>query len=274
MKVELTEAQVFFIEKKLSDLGLSHQPLQDELLDHACCMVEEKIQNGKTFEAATQMIFEIFGKNELKKLQEQTISFTQKKSSRMKNLFFGIFALLLIPTSIFIFSKQNTVQQEAIQPPSPQEMLTYLDFLEKENSEETSFVKLEEPPSICPLHGEVKVHSGFGMRVHPIHKKKVMHRGIDFKAAIGTPVLATSDGVVVKAENFNNHGLHIILQHDEEFQTKYSHLSELKVKAGQKVKKGDVIGLVGTTGASTAPHLHYEVIKNGKAVNPEDYFNP
>ena len=120
----------------------------------------------------------------------------------------------------------------------------------------------------------LKVNSGFGRRMHPIFKRKVFHKGIDFKAPFGTPVLATANGKVVTAERHDKHGIYIILEHDEEFKTMYSHLSELKVEAGEEIEKGKIIGLVGTTGMSTAPHLHYEVIKSGKKVNPEEYFNP
>lgn len=277
MKIELNEEQVFFIEKKLEELGLDYVPLQGEILDHICCMTEEDMQNGKTFEQANQAIFENFGKDELKKLQEQTILFTHQKSQRMKSFALLVFALLIIPCTTFFFLdyKKTTVVQ-GIQPPSPQEMMTMENLLPKPDViAEASHVDFHDPPSIKPLEGNFKINSGFGKRMHPFLKKRKFHSGIDFKAPIGTPVLATADGeVVVSKTNKNGYGKHIIIQHDEEFKTLYSHLSKLKVKVGEKIKKGDVIGLVGNTGTSVASHLHYEVIKDGKKVDPEKYFTP
>jgi murein DD-endopeptidase MepM/ murein hydrolase activator NlpD len=121
-----------------------------------------------------------------------------------------------------------------------------------------------------------KITSGFGMRMHPIKKVEMMHNGVDMVAKIGTPVMATADGRVVKVE-FNGegkgYGRAIIIQHDNTFSTLYAQLSEFKVNAGEKVKQGQVIGLVGSSGMSTGPHLHYEVRKNGEPVDPGNYFS-
>lgn len=277
MKIELNEEQVFFIEKKLEELGLDYVPLQSEILDHICCMTEDDMQNGKTFEQANQAIFENFGKDELKKLQEQTIIFTHQKSQRMKNLAYLVFALLLIPSTVFYFSKkEKTTVANGIQPPSPQEMMTMENLLPEPNEMAVATnVDFHDPPSIRPIEGNSKINSGFGQRIHPVLKKKKFHAGIDFVSPLGTPVLATSDGIITFSKTHKGgYGKHIIIQHDEAFQTLYAHLSEFKVKVGDKIKKGDVIGLVGNTGASTLPHLHYEVIKDGKKVDPEEYFNP
>lgn len=277
MKIELNEEQIFLIEKKLKELGLNYVPLQGEILDHLCCMTEDDMQNGKTFEQANQAIFENFGKDELKELQEQTIFFTHQKSQRMKNFALAVFALLLIPSTILFFSdKEKTTVVKGIQPPSPQEMMT-MDIILPEQmvTAVATQVSLHDPPSIKPIDGNFKVNSGFGKRMHPLNWRERFHSGIDFKAPIGTPVLATADGeVVISKTNKGGYGKHIVIQHDEEFKTLYSHLSELKVKVGDKIKRGEVIGLVGSTGTSVRPHLHYEVIKAGKKVDPVEYFNP
>jgi len=278
MKIELSEEQVFLIEKKLEELGLNYVPLQGEILDHICCITEDEMQNGKTFEQANQAIFENFGKDELKELQQQTIFFTYQKSQRMKNFALAVFALLLIPSTIFFFpKKEKTIVVNGIQPPSPQEMMTMENLLPEPNEMPvTTNVNFHDPPNIKPIEGSFKINSGFGKRVHPLFKKMKFHSGIDFKAPIGTPVLATADGEVLISKNDKNqgYGKHIVLQHDDEFKTMYAHLSKLKLKVGDKIKKGEVIGLVGVTGLATVPHLHYEVIKDGKKVNPEEYFNP
>lgn len=132
-----------------------------------------------------------------------------------------------------------------------------------------------EPPSIRPFKNARyhKMTSGFGIRMHPILKERVLHRGIDFAMPTGTPVVATAKGKVIKvAYDAEGYGNYIKVQHDEAFVTLYSTLSEVSVKEGQTVQKGQVIGQSGNTGMSTAPHLHYEVIKDGQPVDPAGYF--
>ena len=135
---------------------------------------------------------------------------------------------------------------------------------------ETAFVH-EDPPSIAPLKNG-RFTSGYGMRIHPVHKKKRMHRGIDFAAPMGTPVVATASGKVITTDfQKNGYGNHIVIQHDEIYSTKYAQLSKILVKKGEVVQQGDTIGLVGSSGLSTAPHLHYEVRKSGEWVDPKAY---
>ena len=138
----------------------------------------------------------------------------------------------------------------------------------------TAGTKAENVPSIKPIQeGHYKITSEYGMRKHPITKEMKMHNGIDLAAETGTPVHATADGIVLKSEYMQNgYGKFLVIQHDQTYTTLYSQLSEFKVNPGDKVKKGDIIGLVGHSGISTGPHLHYEVWKNGEKVNPEEYF--
>jgi len=151
-------------------------------------------------------------------------------------------------------------------------------FVDKESipSNENQIVCIDdEPPSIRPISGNFSVVVGFGFRkkMYPVLSgSRKFHTGIDIKAPIGTPVVATSDGVIIKAENSRLYGNYILIRHDDEYETRYAHLSELKVKPGEKISKGSVIGLVGNTGLAIAPHLHYEVIKNGEKINPKDYY--
>lgn len=115
--------------------------------------------------------------------------------------------------------------------------------------------------------------SGFGMRVHPILKVRKMHTGVDFTAPKGTPIYATGDGVVIEVQSvFGGYGKYVEIDHGFGFVTRYAHMNDFNVKKGQKVKRGDQIGTVGNTGSSTAPHVHYEVLKDGKYVNPVNYF--
>jgi murein DD-endopeptidase MepM/ murein hydrolase activator NlpD len=125
-------------------------------------------------------------------------------------------------------------------------------------------------PSRMPVEG-ASLTSGYGMRNHPVLGGRRQHRGVDLAMPTGTPVYATADGVISKAEWFSSYGLYIAVEHGAAIQTRFGHLSRLAVAAGQPVKKGDLIGYVGSTGRSTGPHLHYEVRIAGTAVNPVPY---
>jgi murein DD-endopeptidase MepM/ murein hydrolase activator NlpD len=129
-------------------------------------------------------------------------------------------------------------------------------------------------PAIVPIaRGTERLVSGYGYRIHPIYNVRRMHTGVDFTAPTGTPIYATGNGVVVDADK-NNHGYGrmVLIDHGYGYQTLYAHLSQIQVKPGQEIKRGEVIGLVGNSGISKAPHLHYEVIRNGRKVNPIGYF--
>ena len=129
-------------------------------------------------------------------------------------------------------------------------------------------------PSIQPISNSqlTRLASGYGMRMHPILKVRRMHAGIDFSAPQGTPIYATADGKVFKASQMGTAGLVVEIDHGYGYQTKYMHMVKFAVHVGDQVKRGDVIGYVGNTGLSTAPHCHYEVWKDGKHVNPIYYF--
>ncbi len=125
-------------------------------------------------------------------------------------------------------------------------------------------------PSRMPLAG-ARLSSGYGMRNHPVLRQRRRHNGVDLAAPTGTPVYATADGLVGRADWFSSYGLYISIDHGADLETRYAHLSRLAVAAGERVQKGDLIGYVGSTGRSTGPHLHYEVRVDGVAVNPIPY---
>lgn len=118
-----------------------------------------------------------------------------------------------------------------------------------------------------PIDG-ARMSSGYGMRRHPVLGYTKMHKGVDFAAPIGTPIFASGDGVIEKAGRFSSYGNYIRIRHNGQLSTAYAHLSRIKVSPGARVRQGDVIGLVGNTGRSTGPHLHYEILVNGRHVNP------
>lgn len=130
-------------------------------------------------------------------------------------------------------------------------------------------------PAIQPIANKqlIALASGFGLRIHPVYKVKKMHTGIDFAASIGTPIYATADGTIEKVDvRFSGYGKMVEIDHGFGYRTRYAHMHDFAVKKGQHVKRGDLIGYVGDTGLSTAPHLHYEVFINDQRVDPVHYF--
>lgn len=134
---------------------------------------------------------------------------------------------------------------------------------------------LSSLPAIQPVKNEQlrRMASGFGYRSDPFTKTRKMHKGMDFTAPTGTPVFATGDGVVARADNTaSGFGNHIVIRHGYGYETLYAHLSRYNKRVGQRVNRGDIIGYVGSTGRSEAPHCHYEVHKNGNAINPINFY--
>ena len=137
--------------------------------------------------------------------------------------------------------------------------------------------RMASMPAIMPVaKDKCKVVSGFGMRFHPILKYRRLHSGIDLTARQGTPIYATGDGVVRVAgrnpQGFGGYGVVAVVDHGFGFLTLYAHMASVKVRVGQHVKRGEQLGTVGSTGMSSGAHLHYEVIQNGKKVDPVYYF--
>ncbi len=130
-------------------------------------------------------------------------------------------------------------------------------------------------PAIQPVSNKdlERLASGFGYRTDPIYKVPKMHAGLDFAAPIGTPIYATADGKVEKAEfSETGYGNHVLIDNGFGYETLFGHMVRIKAHVGEKVKRGEVIGWVGSTGKSTGPHCHYEVHKNGTPVDPIYYF--
>ena len=134
---------------------------------------------------------------------------------------------------------------------------------------------LARTPAIQPVSNKDlnRIASGFGYRIDPVYKTTKFHAGLDFSAPQGTPIYATADGTVSTSGNSGNgYGNHVIINHGYGYETLYGHMVRVKSRAGQAVKRGEVIGWVGSTGKSTGPHCHYEVHKNGEKIDPIYYF--
>ena len=130
-------------------------------------------------------------------------------------------------------------------------------------------------PAIQPINNSelTRMASGYGYRSDPFTKARKMHRGMDFTAPRGTPIYASGDGKITRADNNSSgYGKHIRIDHGYGYMSLYAHLSKYNVKRGQKVKRGDLIGFVGSTGRSEAPHLHYEVFKDKERINPINFY--
>lgn len=133
---------------------------------------------------------------------------------------------------------------------------------------------LQHIPAIQPVSNVdlTRIASGYGMRIHPIYKTRKMHEGIDFTAPTGTEIYSTGNGVVTKAGRMRGYGNVVEIAHGYGYRTRYAHLSKIDCRVGQRIGRGEVLGLVGNTGLSTAPHLHYEVLKDGRKIDPINYF--
>ncbi|MFZ4401709.1 MAG: M23 family metallopeptidase [Bacteroidales bacterium] len=128
-------------------------------------------------------------------------------------------------------------------------------------------------PAILPISKSIgKIVSGFGIRFQPILKYRGMHTGIDIAAPKGTPIYATGDGVIVNPIGVSGYGIVCVINHGYGYQTLYGHMSKINVNPGQKIRRGEIIGFVGSTGVSTGSHVHYEVILKGQKINPVFFF--
>ena len=170
---------------------------------------------------------------------------------------------LIINTTkkIDILTKQLVIQSKSLD-----EILSLAE--EKENL-------LASIPSIQPIQNKdlKRMASGYGWRIDPFTKKRRRHFGMDFSAVRGTPVYATGNGIIKRVDNrAAGFGKHIRIDHGFGYVSIYAHLDKYNVKRGQKVKRGQIIGFVGNTGRSVAPHLHYEIVKDGKKINPINFY--
>lgn len=217
--------------------GIRNKALHDELLDHFLCVIEAQLDRGCSYEEAEAFALGQLKAMEVKKVQ-RNIQWIKHKNWITMNV-----TMLLLSVLTF-WTLHN--------PAAP--------------------VDLFEPPHLWPIEASSQhITSGFGMRLHPVFKDKRMHNGIDIRAKEGTAIIAPAAGLVKKTGYNSREGNFIILQHDEVFETKFMHLSEILVEEKAELEAGDIIGKVGNTGFSFAPHLHYEVIKDGKRVDPLPY---
>ncbi|MDA9803411.1 M23 family metallopeptidase [Flavobacteriaceae bacterium] len=237
---------------------LSNMELQFELLNKKMVQAQTVLSEIETRDNAIYRVY----------FEANPISEEQRKAgfggvNRYKNLEGFDNSNLIISTSkkIDVLTKQIVVQSKSLD-----EIAGLAEEKEK---------LLKAIPTIKPVKNEdlTRMASGYGYRSDPFTKARKFHRGMDFTAPRGTPVYATGNGVVKRADRRSSgYGRHVRINHGFGYTSLYAHLYKYVVKRGQKVKRGDLIGFVGSTGRSQAPHLHYEIIKDGKRVNPLNFY--
>lgn len=203
-------------------------------------------------------------------LLSQDINKNKIIEAKLKNKLQGIEETLLEMQEVLNkkgIKKELSIGGEFIPPEKL--TLSYVDYIKKDI--DYLFNTVKSIPVGTPLKG--KINSSFGYRKDPFKSRSGFHSGLDIDANYGQRVVATADGVVTKASWHTNYGKTVIVKHKDNYETLYGHLSKLQVKEGQEVKVGDVIGKAGSTGRSTGTHLHYEVIKDGKRVNPKNFLS-
>lgn len=211
--------------------------------------------------------------------------------NRDNNVYREIFGTIPIPDSIRtkVVEKKNEVKLVARMGETElvNSMTDQLNLLAiRQKSQDKSYVEIinlvknkekliNATPSIQPVSNKNldRIASGFGYRIDPVYKDRRLHPGLDFTAPSGTPIYATADGTVSDAGfNTGGYGNRVVVNHGFGYQTLYGHMSKIKARVGEKVKRGEVIGYVGSTGKSTGPHCHYEVHRSGRQVDPIYYF--
>jgi murein DD-endopeptidase MepM/ murein hydrolase activator NlpD len=226
-------------------------------------------------------------KQDLRSIQQQM----QELEKRDNNVYRAIFEANPIPDSAR--AKEQAIQKEiaTVERMKDNELVasiqTTLDNLvSRINTQQKSYNEIDKlvankeqllshTPAIQPVSNKDlnRVASGFGYRIDPVYKTMKMHAGLDFAAPQGTPIYATADGTVSTSGNTGNgYGNHVIINHGYGYETLYGHMVRVKARNGQAVKRGEVIGWVGSTGKSTGPHCHYEVHKYGNKIDPIYFF--
>ncbi|HTI91510.1 MAG TPA: M23 family metallopeptidase [Puia sp.] len=225
--------------------------------------------------------------DKVKKLQEQM----GELEKRDNNVYRAIFEAAPIPDSARAKAAQQEQEMKLVQGMDQENLYTSvattLGQLEARIANQSKsyvqidgFIKNKEQllactPAIQPVSNKdlSRIASGFGYRIDPVYKTTKFHAGLDFAAPQGTPIYATANGTVEVAGNTGNgYGNHVVINHGYGYGTLYGHMFRVKVKPGEKIKRGEIIGWVGSTGKSTGPHCHYEVHRNGDPVDPVFYF--
>lgn len=225
---------------------------------------------------------------EIRRLQQEM----NELEKRDNNVYRAIFEATPIPDSARVKEMEQNKEFALVKGMGESQLVTDMTaqlnnlakraaYQEKSYQEIDGMIKNKEKllasiPAIQPVSNKElsRIASGFGYRIDPVYKVAKFHAGLDFAAPQGTPIYATADGTVKEANyNAGGYGNHVIINHGYGYETLYGHMYKIKARAGQRVKRGEVIGYVGSTGKSTGPHCHYEVHKSGERIDPVYYFS-
>lgn len=212
---------------------IKSQQILDEMTDHFCCLVEKKMIGGAQFEEAFAEVTVLLTPEETKTVEKswKKIRFSQTLKRKIKSITAVAATLILL-------------------------MVAGADAQIK--------------PTGLPIKGDAEVTSSYGMRHDPNSEERRFHRGIDLRAKMRTPLYATADGTVSETQfSDTGYGIKLVIDHAEGYQTIFAHLADITVQEGKQIKKGDLIGYTGNSGLSKGPHLHYEIKKDGKFVDPK-----
>jgi len=204
----------------------------------------------------------VFGMEPIDDMQWEAGIGGHKKNTLLTNFKNSGATLVKAQERVDKLSRQMVIQSESLDD---------IESMAKDKSEMFASMPLIAPVRKDLLARNIHLLSGFGKRLHPIYKVMKMHDGIDFTAKRGTAIQATGNGKVIKVMKSPSYGNYVIIKHGHGYESLYAHMHEVMVKRGQTIKRGEQIGTVGSTGRSTAPHLHYEIHLNGRAINPLSY---
>ena len=223
--MQLTKSQIKIITQKLSGTAKFSKIAIEELTDHYCSLIESHMDDGLDFQSTSDLVFNANATKSLQSLNKSLRIIDLKNSKHMK------VTLLILGLLFSIFLALRNYNNS--EPPS--------NFVVEST---TLTTEEDDPPSLWPIKHHTKVSSNFGMRIHPVHKTRKMHLGIDIPARRGEPILASANGTVIEARFEKNYGNYIVIRHDDMYSSKYSQLSKIHVKVGDTVEVGKVIGQV------------------------------
>ncbi|MEL7123214.1 MAG: M23 family metallopeptidase [Bacteroidota bacterium] len=230
--------------------GVPKGEVLEEMIDHYLCELESQIDLKNNQDAARNSIYQ----------KIETTDFSHLKKKKKSNFGFLLASVVFVSLSLFTF-KNFFVTNE-------------IEIAEQEQEYVQECIE-EKAPNGWPINESLgHISSKFGIRIHPIYKSRKLHTGIDIKAQMGTPVLATGTALVKETGFSKKAGHYIILEHNDRFSSKYYHLSSIDVEEFDIVTKGSIIGKVGNTGLSVAPHLHYEIMDREAHIDPLEYISP
>lgn len=236
----ISSQEISFIQEDLQKRGLTYQTLQVEILDHLCCVIEEKMDEGMSFQEAYTKSITLFGEEELPEIQSQTLKVARTSSPIWKRALVWTSSVAACLSFFMVFAGDGQAQNF---------------------------------PGISPLADDYQISNAYGMYEHPVYEIKEFHSGIDLTTQVGSKVQATANGVVEKITyQKEEHRWLVVIKHPEGLKTLYAGLQNIQVEEGQKIKQGDIIAELAQGWSQKKNILHYEIFWQDEPVDPKPYF--